>query len=380
MFVWFSLPAYLSVIIADVGLTNTEAGVLVGAIPLTYIPLALVSGLVVDRFGPGRTIALGALLFGGGQVGRSIAPEFLPLLAFTILMGIGATTVTFGLPKLVSLLFPPGKTGRPSAIYLIAASAGSALAFAIGRPILGPLLGGWRELFLWSGLVVIGYGLLWFVITYRYGVDELVDDSGPFRLTTLLSDLRLVLTHRELQLVVIVGTMYLFLNHGIQGWLPTVLESRGISPTLAGQATSLFVATYVVGILGVPELSDRLGIKRLAVTGCGILVFFGVAGVIVGGTRSITILGIAVTGFGTGGISPLLRTIPPELDGIGTRLTGTAVGFIFAVGEIGGFAGPVLIGLLHDVTGSYAPGFGLLATGGVVVVVAGLALTAREDG
>ena len=48
LFLWFSLPAYLSTIIAETGITGTQAGVLAGAIPLTYVPLALFSGLVVD--------------------------------------------------------------------------------------------------------------------------------------------------------------------------------------------------------------------------------------------------------------------------------------------------------------------------------------------
>lgn len=52
MLVWFSLPAYLPTVIADLGLSGTQAGLLAGAIPLTYVPLSLASGLFVDRVGP----------------------------------------------------------------------------------------------------------------------------------------------------------------------------------------------------------------------------------------------------------------------------------------------------------------------------------------
>ena len=377
-FVWFSLPAYLPTIIADAGLTSTQAGVLTGAVPLTYIPLALVSGLAVDRIGPGRIVGAGVLCYGTGQVGRSLAPDFPSLLACTLLIGVGATTITFGLPKLVSVLFPPDETGRPSAIYLVGASAGSALVFAVGRPVLGPALGGWRPLFFWSGVVAICYGVGWLAVAVRTGVDDSTATDGSFSLESIAADLRFVLGHRELQLVVVIGTMYLLLNHGIQGWLPTLLESRGLSGGLAGQATSLFIGAYVGGVLVVPELADRFAVRRLAVTVCGAVACCGVAGVIVGGTSVLAGVGIVVTGVGTGGISPLVRAIPPDLEGIGARLTGTAVGFIFAVGEIGGFFGPVLIGAIHDATGSYVPGFGLLAGGGAVVVLAGGALRRYE--
>ncbi|WP_121741717.1 MFS transporter [Natronorubrum halophilum] len=374
MFVWFSLPAYLPVIIDDVGLSSTQAGILAGAVPLTYIPIALLSGLAVDRISPGRSLAAGVLLYGVAQILRSVAPGFPSLFATTLLLGVGATAITFGLPKLVGVLFPPEKTDRPSSIYLVGASAGSALVFAVGRPVLGPWLGGWRPLFFWSGVVAVAYGLCWSLVARRVRIDERMATDDSFSLESVVADLRLVLSHRELQLVVAIGTMYLLLNHGLQGWLPTVLESRGLSAGPAGQATSLLIGAYVVGVLTVPAVSQRFESRRLALTGCGFVAFLGVAGVIAGGTGALVLLGIVVTGLGIGGISPLLRAIPPDLEGIGARLTGTAVGFIFAVGEIGGFVGPLLIGVLHDATGSFAPGLAVLAGGGLVVVLAGAAL------
>lgn len=371
MFVWFSLPAYLPTIVAAVDLSSTEAGILAGAVPLTYVPLALFSGLVVDRVGPGRVVGVGVVIYGSAQIGRSLATGFPSLLGTTLLIGVGATTITFGLPKLVSVLFPPAETGRPSSIYLIGASAGSALVFAVGRPILGPALGGWRALFFWSGVVSILYGLAWLAVALRTDVDA---SPGPADGPSILADLRVVLTHRDLRLVVVIGTMYLLFTHGMQGWLPAILESRGLDAGLAGQATSLFVVSYVVGVLAVPELSDRYGARRLALVGAGAATFAGGLGVILGGTGPVTVAGIVVAGVGGGGVSPLVRAIPPALEGIGARLTGTAVGFIFAVGEIGGFLGPMLVGAFHDLTGSYAPGLAALAAAGVVIAGAALAL------
>ncbi|APX98027.1 MFS transporter [Natronorubrum daqingense] len=379
MFIWFSLPAYLPVIIDEVGLSSTQAGVLTGAIPLMYIPIALFSGIAVDRIGPGRSLAAGILIYGIGQITRSVAPDFPSLLATTLLIGVGATAITFGLPKLVGVLFPPDETGRPSAIYLVGASAGSALVFAVGRPILGPWLGGWRPLFFWSGVVAVGYGLAWLFVSHRARVDAQMETNDSFSLESVVADLRLVLSHRELQLVVVIGTMYLLLNHGLQGWLPTLLESRGLSPGLAGQATSLLIAAYVVGVLAVPELADRFELRRPALMACGSVAFVGMLGVIAGDTGALVVLGIVVTGLGVGGVSPLVRAIPPDLEGIGARLTGTAVGFIFAVGEIGGFFGPMLIGVLHDATGSFVPGLMLLAAGTLVVVLAGAGLQYLDD-
>jgi cyanate permease len=379
MFVWFSLPAYLPAIIAAVGLTGTQAGVLVGAVPLTYVPLALLSGAVVDRVGPGRSIAAGALVYGAAQVGRSTAPGFPSLLGFTVLLGVGATAITFGLPKLVSVLFPPERTGLPSSVYLLGASAGSATVFGVGRPTLGPLLGGWRPLFFWSGLVAVGYAAVWFLVARRAGVDAgTAERASPFSVDSIGRDLRAVFAHRDLRLLVVVGTMYLLVNHGVQGWLPTVLESRGLAADRAGRTTSLFVATFALGTLAVPFAADRYSVRRLALLTSGGVVSLGTVGIVIGGAGSVAFAGVIAAGAGVGAISPLVRAMPPELEGIGPQLTGTAVGFIFAVGEIGGFLGPVIVGTLREITGSFVPGLLVLAAAGLVVVLAGARLRRRH--
>ncbi len=378
-FAWFSLPAYLSTIIADAGLTGTQAGLLAGAVPFTYIPIALFSGLAVDRIGPTRSLAIGLGVVGLSQIARSVAAGFPGLLAATLALGVGATAITFGLPKLVSVLFPPAETGLPSSLYMVGAAVGTAGAFGVGRPVIGPALGGWRPLFLYSGLAAVGYAVVWLAIVRLVPLagsrrEPTADADAERGSTSVAGDLRRVFAHRDLRLMVVLGVVYLALVHGMQGWLPTVLESRGLSADRAGQTTTLLVGAKVLGVLSIPVLADRVDARRAALVGCGALGAVGVGGVIAGGATAIAALGIVMAGLGVGGLSPLIRAIPPDLEGIGPELTGVAIGLVFAVGEIGGFLGPVLVGTLYDLTGSYVPGLGALAGAGVVGVVAGAAL------
>jgi cyanate permease len=112
------------------------------------------------------------------------------------------------------------------------------------------------------------------------------------------------------------------------------------------------------------------------VIGCGALATLGTLGVVAGGASlAATVAAVALVGLGIGGLAPLVRAIPVELDGIGPQLTATANGLIFTVGEVGGFSGPFLIGGLRDLTGSFLPGFLALALGAAVVVVAGRLMT-----
>jgi len=70
----------------------------------------------------------------------------------------------------------------------------------------------------------------------------------------------------------------------------------------------------------------------------------------------------------------IIRAIPIELDGIGPQLPAVANGFIFTVGEVGGFFGLFAIGALRNLSGSFALALGTLVVASLVTVIAGYAL------
>ncbi|WP_435183363.1 MFS transporter [Halobellus sp. EA9] len=377
-FVWFSVPAWLDVVVADFGLTSTQAGLLTGAIPLTYVPVALFSGVVTDYVGPYRAIGAGLVLFESAQVGRAAADTFPVLLALTVLVGIGGTAMTFGLPKLVSELFPPAESGTPSSIYVVGSLAGTAAAFSIGRAVLGGPLGGWRPLFRYTGLAVLAYAVCWWLVVRRTPLDAVrhavdADDREDLpSVAALRRDLARVLSNRSMRLLVVVGVVYLLVTHGLQNWLATVLQSRGVGAALSASLVSGFVAAQAAGTLFVPTLSDRLGARGSVIAGCATLCSVGTGALLFAPVPlAVPVVGALVVGFGVGGLSPLVRMVPPELDGVGPELTGTAVGLVFAVGELGGFLGPFLVGALYDLTGTYAAGLGVVCVGCLGAVVAG---------
>lgn len=388
LFVWFLLPAFLRPVIVDLGLTTTEAGVVAGAIQLVYIPVALVSGLAIDRVGSRHAITAGVATIGIAHASRAGADGFVTILLPTLLLGVGGTAITFGLPKLVSELFPTDRIGTMSSVYVVGAGLGSATAFALGRPLLGPLAGGWRPLFLTSGLALVGFAVAWAAVSAVLWRDIERFDGGAdppaFSLGSVRRDLRAVVSHPGLRLVVLVGTMQLFVTHGLQAWLATVLEVRGLAAGTAATVVSLLIVARIVGSITIPPLSDRYAARRAAIAGAGVLVTAGTVGLLLPWVSVWVTVGVVLlVGAGLGGLSPLVRAIPIELDGIGPRLTATATGLIYAVGEVGGFLGPFMIGSLEDATGSFLPGLAALAVAGVLVVLAGVAMreprTDRDD-
>lgn len=376
MFVWFSVPAYLPNITQEFGMTQSQAGLLTGAIPLTYVPIALVSGAILDRIGAHRGIAFGVILFGVAQVSRASVTGFPQLLGLTMLVGVAGTTLTFGLPKLVSELYPPGDIGVPSSLYLLGSLLGTAAAFGLGRGYLGPLLGGWRPLFYASGFFAIALSLCWWLIVQYAPIHiwqtALNATRDPSDHPSIRTNIRIVLGNAPLRLLLVVGFVYLMVLHGLQNWLPTLFQHRGLSPQHAAFTASAFVGLEALGVLIIPALSDRTGQRGMFIAGAGGICAAGTAALLIpDAPLSLAVLGVLIAGFGIGGLAPLVRMVPPELDDIGPELTGTATGFVFAVGEFGGFLGPFLIGYLQDSTGLYTPGLAVLTAGCLLVVLAG---------
>lgn len=388
LFVWFSVPAWLTPISSQFGLSDTAAGVLVGAVPLTYVPFALASGLVIDRIGSRYAIGIGLFGVGLAHLGRGLAQSFPALLGLTLVLGVAGTGITFGLPKLVSERFPAEWSGTMSGVYLMGLYAGTAIAFGPGRGYIGPALGGWRPLFVWSGGLTAVGALLWIVLAGWLGRREPKweqpaggsDVGRSFTAASIVRDVRRVLTHRELLLLVVIGTMYLFTTHGLQGWLTAILARRGFDPTVAASVTSWLIIAQVAGTAVIPPLSDLLRNRRGMIAASGLLMFVGTAGLVLPTNSGPVALlaAISAAGLGIGGLATFVRSLSLEMEGLGADLAGTAVGLIFAVGEVGGFAGPFVIGTLEDLTGSFAPGLAVTALAGLVTVAAAIPLTGVE--
>jgi cyanate permease len=375
---WFALPAFLGPISDELGLSGTQAGALVGAVPLTYVPLSLLTGLALDRIGARRGIAAAVAVFGVAGVLRSFATGFPDILAATVLLAVGATGITFGLPKLVSGIFPSRLLGTMSTVYILGSYAGIAAAYSVGRGVLGPLLGGWRPTFRVLGVAALVFLAVWGPVAWwhgrRHGTPYGGDGGSSFTFGSLRADVTRVFSHRAMQLLVVVGTAYLLLQHGLQGWLPTLLEARGVAAETAATVASLFVVGQAVGTVSIPPVSDRLGRRRAAVVACGVAAAAGVGALVVVDSAGAAAAAVLVVGAGIGGVSPLLRAIPTEIEEVGPELTATAVSLIFAVGELGGFAGPFVVGTLRDATGSFVPGVAALGVGALAMVLAGARL------
>jgi MFS family permease len=158
-------------------------------------------------------------------------------------------------------------------------------------------------------------------------------------------------------------------------WLPKILEdASGLHGIRLGLLTTIpFVFTLAAMVI-VGRHSDRTGERKLHVAACALVGACGLALASASGS-SVPLLLVSFTLCQSAqrSIQPVFWTLPPLLLGGTAAAAGFAL--INAVGNLGGYAGPSMMGWLKETTGGYGPGMLVLA-GGLVILAAVVAFAA----
>lgn len=327
------------------GLSAVQASLMV-ALPVLLGSIGrLPMGALTDRFG-GRLIFSLLLIFGAIPSLALAANHAYPsLLLWGFWLGMLGTSFAVGV-AFVSGWFPPEKQGTALGIYGVG-NIGQSVAVFFG-PFLARRLG-IPATFVLFGLASVVWGLV-FAIWARNARRP----SPPKRLRDNIH----VLRTEPLSWVL---SLFYFLSFGgfvaLAIYLPTLLRDIfSLTPEDAGARTAGFVllATGCRPVGG--WLSDRIGGQRVL-----LYIFGGIALMAwlmaLPSIYPFTVgaLGCAaLLGLGNGGVFKLVPQYFPAH-------TGTVTGLVGAAGGIGGFFPPLVLGVLKDLTGTYALGFVLLS-------------------
>lgn len=351
-----SLPALITPIRRDVPLTYAELGVVLGAWQLIYIPVSYPAGLFIDRIGTRRALTLGASLIALSGVMRAFAGDFVGLFASVAIFGLGGPIISIGLPKVIASWF----IGRPravaSGIYTTGSTAGNVATLALTSGVVLPALGSWRAVCVLYGLVVAGIAVAWWLL----GRDPEDARSGGSGQSSARADgtWGTVLRTPAVWLVVVVGFTGFMIGHGFRSWLPQILEAKGLSPAEAGYLAALPGLASIAGAITITRVAARVGRKPVI---AGLLVVVAACLAVADALNGPPLVALLlVQGFCAGAILPLLVSMLMDLREVGASAMGAAAGLYFAVGEVGGFAGPSMMGLLKDWTGGFMAGLLLL--------------------
>ena len=156
---------------------------------------------------------------------------------------------------------------------------------------------------------------------------------------------------RKVQIIVVMGLLAFAANHGLNSWLPKILETKGLSATVAGYAASIPMAVGIPAILIIPHivpfhLRGRIVALFALLAAAAILAIAAMSGVPF--FAGLVLFGITASSF-----MPLLILVLMDSPEVGSRYMGSAGGLFFCVAEIGGFSGPLIMGALVDMTGGF---------------------------
>jgi cyanate permease len=336
-------------ILADLHISYSQMGLILGSWQLTYILAALAAGTILDRWGVRRSIFAGALLIGLSATLRFFAEGFLAMLAAVALFGAGGPMISIGGPKAISEWFQGRSRGTAIGIYTTGPSIGGFLALSLTNSLIMPLLGNsWRLTFVCYGLMTFSVGLLWWFLARR------IETSTPTDGLELRGVFRGLIRVRTVRILLIMALFSFAVSHGFSSWLPKILETSGMSAAAAGFAASIPVAASIPAVLAIPRLIPRQ-LRGRAIAGCALLSIVSLA-VVMKTSGVLLYAGLVLLGLGSSPFMPLMLLILMDSPEVEARYMGSAGGMFFCVAEIGGFSGPLVMGVLVDATGTFLSG------------------------
>ena len=347
----------------ELGLTNTQVGLLSSGLSLTWALSGIFIGAASDRSGRRKAFLLVSVVaFSLCSFLSGLAASFLMLLAARLLMGVaeGAT-----MPVSQSLVVAEVAPAHRGVAMGIMQNFGSNLLGSFAAPVLLVLfaeLFGWRNAFFLAGVPgLIAALLIWGLIREpeRLSVTGTAEDRPSWRQ---------VFAQRNMVLCALISI--LLVSYLVVTWsfMPLYLtQVRGFSPETMGWLMGTLGISATVTSFVVPGISDRIGRRPVMIATPFLGVILPLAAMYYGGSTWVLAAAFFFGWALTGTFPMFMATIPAET--VPPQYVATAAGLAMGVGElIGGVGSPALAGWIADRTDLSAPMWILL----VICVLAGL--------
>jgi ACS family tartrate transporter-like MFS transporter len=368
----------------DLGLSATQYGLGAGLFFLGYCVFEVPSNLILERVGARRWIA--RIMIGWGLV--SMATMFITdvtsFMVARVALGLAEAGFFPGVVLYLTYWIPAAERARTNALFMTAAP----VSVIIGAPVSEAILGlhgawglrGWQWLFVLEGLPAVILGLLalrvltdrpedadWLPEGDRQWLAKTMREERAQRMETGHADVLRSLRSGRVWLLTFVYLLNTSVTYGIFLWLPRMLQDTagpGVSVSLL--TTIPFVAA-LIGMVLIGRHSDRTAERKLHVAACAITAAIGLF-LAVGFQHHLylLVLAFAICQVGQRSVMSVFWAIPPML--LGGTAAAAGIALINAIGNLGGFLGPSMMGWLRDMTGGY--------TGGLLVLACALVLEA----
>lgn len=328
----------------SLGLSGSRTALLVATPVLLGALARLPAGMLADRLGGRRVFVAVMLLAAIPAALAPLATTYQGLLAVAFALGLAGSAFPVGV-TFVSRWTPPERQGATLGVYGLGNIGQSAVVF------LGPLAAaalGWPAVFRGTAALLVLWALVFGLLAR--------DAPWPHPAVGLAGMLKVAREGRAWLLA-----LFYFLTFGgfvaFSIYLPTLLrDGFSLSPSDAGFRTAGFVVLATLLRPAGGALADRIGGARVLsgvflslVPFALLLAWPSMVPFTVGALGCAALLGL-----GNGAVFKLVPEHFPSR-------TGAVTGLVGAMGGLGGFFPPLVLGLFRDLVGSPWPGFVLLA-------------------
>src|SRR5580658_1172812 len=373
--------------LSDLHFSNAAYGLGAGIFFIGYALFEVPSNLVLERVGARIWIARIMVVWGFISLSTMFVATATQFYVVRFLLGVAEAGFFPGVILYLTYWFPAHVRSRTVAVFMTA----PVLSSVIGSPLSGLLLQldgalglrGWKLLFLTEAVpsILLGIVVLLYLPNGPQKAKWLAPDERDLIEARLSAERKQAEALNKMTLgqalfdprVLALCAVYLsnaIGGYGLDFFQPTLIkETFGSSAATVGwiNAIPAFGTVFVMVLYG--RYSDRGGDRRLHFAasnwwaGAGLLL----ASLPLPPAIALAALWLAVSGRWSG-LGPFWGFTTTFLSG--TAAAG-AIALINAVGNIGGFLGPYLMGWLKDLSGSYRLGLQILSAvmflGGVVM-------------
>ena len=355
-----SAGALVSFIRDDFGISNALAGAITTLPLIAFALLSPFAPKLANKIGMERTIAISLILLIAGILIRSASGIEL-LFTGTLLVGLAIAIGNVLMPGIIKMNFPY-KIGLMTGLYAIVMNVFGALGSGLSIPIATSGNLGWRgSLVIWGGLALITL-IIWLPqLAKKHNAKKNINNQqigGLFR------------SSLAWKITVFMGSQSLIF-YTLITWLPTILMANGYDIHLAGWGVFIFQFASIPFTFIIPIIEDKMKNQVLIAFISSLLIIIGLVGLLAG-LSDLSILWIILLGAGNGSafsLSMMFFTLRTRDGYEAAELSGMAQSFGYLLAAFG----PVMVGGLQDISGSWTLPLTLLAGVSVLMLLMGVA-------
>ncbi len=350
-------------------------GLLTLVFPLTYLPLSIPSGIIIDNNGFRPGVGIGAALTGIFSFLRAFFPSSLPMLLLCqVGISCGQPFVLNGVTKLSSTWFPKEEDATATGLGSLALFIGMTVGLGATPAVVESL--GFEKMLLIYGIIGL-IGSASFAIFAKDSPPTPPRPPEKAEEIPLFEGVKRLLKVRDFILIGFIALIGVGVFNGLATWLEKILtELHGFTVTEAGMASAVLILAGMAGCIVIPAVSDRLMRRKpflilSAAVGVPCTLILSMAG-----GHAIQILNGAVLGFFLIPGLPIMLTMASEI--AGPRLAGCAAAYLWLLGNGMAVAVVPAMDFLRGLTGTYTwPLFFLCA---LLLIGVLLSVSVRETG